>query len=337
MDLVLYGQPYRQNAFRRYPGALYGVGLWLVSFVLLWAVLSVNWGTLRSSDAREGFFLVLDVVALPVILSWAYTLHVARQLSRQMESTFHYRVPDPWAVSLWNRFTAWFGRSVWQTRPRVSLTAGSVLVLLTLFLSTSQVSCHDSGGQDASRKERPGYEFILARASWPPAISTFIFESVGRFENSLARWLYVCAQLLAALTLAWSFAIIWIRRLQVAAVYLFRASGVYSLFLIADYASKHLFGLWWSWLILWLAAVLVWLAPWPRGAMASRWRSRLRYGLTVLYSPAVLASLTYLASVAARLPGLAALYAGAHLLTIGYRAAAARTVKDSVAAVAATQ
>jgi hypothetical protein len=350
LDLLLHGHPYQRNSFRRYPSVLYGFGFRLTCVLLVVAILTINWGTLGSTDELDWIFLVLNSFAALAILCWAYTYRVGKQLSRQVTATFHCSLPEPWVIIASKHLHSWFERSLWQTRPRMPLGIGSVLVIVTLFMSTSQISCGQrqtvlrlssyeqnhktsksiQGTPPQPTKERPGYELVLGTATWPPAIS-FLFESADHLENSLGRWLYVGAQVLAIVTIIWSIATVWISKLRPIARYLFCASGVYSLFLIADYASKHLLGLYWSWLILWSTTILIWLAPWPQGQVAKRFRCRIRDTLALLYIPAVIASLTYLATVFTRLPGLAMLYIGVHLLTIGYMALARGAAKEHIA------
>src|SRR5262249_6390656 len=146
----------------------------------------------------------------------------------------------------------------WKRQPRPSLVAGSLLVLLTLFLNTAQLSCKRPGfsasgtsrkalGGEPATAYRPGYELILDRADWPTSVG-WLFSDVSPFENSLGRWMYAVAELLAITALgsiiAYQMHWKWVRR----AVPLFSSvSMVTSLYLVTNYASSHLLGFWNLW------------------------------------------------------------------------------------------
>lgn len=122
---------------------------------------------------------------------------------------------------------AWAGGHAWaltlvaQIRPSLSLAAGSVLVLLTLFLPIAY---------DACGPPRKGYEFLSGRGIWP-GLLTFVF-------SGWERGFYVLALALASFTLLLVLVSLGrpalLRRLRLI-TWSFAFAGAFSLFIMADF------------------------------------------------------------------------------------------------------
>jgi hypothetical protein len=107
-----------------------------------------------------------------------------------------------------------------RIRPRLSLTTGSLLVLLTLFLPI---------GYEACGPPRTGYELVRGQGDWPSFLG--ITSAAG------GRGFYIACLLLAAITLL--FVLLSVSRPQVSrrpalVIGMFRLAGTVSLFLIFD-------------------------------------------------------------------------------------------------------
>lgn len=122
---------------------------------------------------------------------------------------------------------AWAGGRGWaltlvsQIRPRLSLAAGSVLVLLTLFLPIAYEACGPP---------RKGHEFIRGKGIWP-GLLTFVFPG-------WERGFYILALALAACTLLLLLASIRrpaLLRKHALITWLFALAGAFSFFVIVDF------------------------------------------------------------------------------------------------------
>ncbi len=122
---------------------------------------------------------------------------------------------------------AWAGGRGWaltlvsQIRPRLSLAAGSVLVLLTLFLPIAYEACGPP---------RKGHEFIRGKGIWP-GLLTFVLPG-------WERGFYILALALAACTLLLLLASIRrpaLLRKHALITWLFALAGAFSFFVIVDF------------------------------------------------------------------------------------------------------
>ena len=121
----------------------------------------------------------------------------------------------------WARGRGWALALVWQIRPRLSLAAGSVLVLLTLFLPTAYEACGPP---------RKGHEFIRGKGIWP-GLLTFVFPG-------WERGFYILALALAAFTLLLLLASVRrpaLLRKHALIIWLFALAGASSFFAIVDF------------------------------------------------------------------------------------------------------
>jgi hypothetical protein len=323
LNRLLYtGEP-RRNLYRKYPSILVQYAFW-GTVLAFWAIILVTWEELKTVEASI-FLISFDVVMTGAIYSFVYTRYTGRKLLRQVHETFGRELP----ADAFTRISQW-ASVAWKRRPRPSLVVGSLLVLVTLFLNTAQLSCGRAGSsRKGDTKEtqavktvtpyRPGYELILNRADWPTAIG-WLFSSLTPFENSIGRWMYSIAELLATAALGSivAYRMRW-KWIGPTVQLLSSVSMVVSLYLITNYASKHLLGLWNMWLVVWISTSLIWIAGYhPASRNRIRWLHRARAVLPVIYLPVVLASATYMGETLTRLPGLSVLYFGAHAMTVGY-------------------
>jgi hypothetical protein len=125
------------------------------------------------------------------------------------------------AERAWARGRGWALTLLAQIRPRVSLAAGSVLVLLTLFLPIAYEACGPP---------RKGHEFIRGKGIWP-GLLTFVFPG-------WERGFYILALVLGAFTLLLVLASFHrpesLRRHTLVA-WLFALAGAFSFFVAADF------------------------------------------------------------------------------------------------------
>jgi hypothetical protein len=138
------------------------------------------------------------------------------------------------AARAWARGRGWALTLVSQIRPRLSLAAGSVLVLLTLFIPIAYEACGPP---------RKGHEFIRGKGIWP-GLLTFVFPG-------WERGFYILALVLAAFTLLLLLASVRrpaLLRKHALIIWLFALAGASSLFVIADF--------FWIFVGDWLEAVL---------------------------------------------------------------------------------
>jgi len=122
--------------------------------------------------------------------------------------------------SLWGAACHRVGTPLSRIRPRVSLAAGSILVLLTLFLPV---------GYEACGPARTGYELARGQGLWP--------SFLGFTSDAAGRDFYIACLLLAALTVL--FVLLSLLRPDLArsaslTAGLFRLAGTVSLFMIFD-------------------------------------------------------------------------------------------------------
>jgi hypothetical protein len=125
------------------------------------------------------------------------------------------------AERAWARGRGWALTLVGQIRPRLSLAAGSVLVLLTLFLPIAYEACGPP---------RKGHEFIRGKGIWP-GLLTFVFPG-------WERGFYILALVLAAFTLLLvlaSFHRPESLRKHALVTWLFALAGAFSFFVIVDF------------------------------------------------------------------------------------------------------
>ena len=125
------------------------------------------------------------------------------------------------AERAWARARNWALTVVSQIRPRLSLAAGSVLVLLTLFIPIAYEACGPP---------RKGHEFIRGKGIWP-GLLTFVFPG-------WERGFYILALVLAACTLLLLLASVRrpaLLRKHALITWLFALAGASSLFVIADF------------------------------------------------------------------------------------------------------
>lgn len=141
------------------------------------------------------------------------------------------------AERVWGRGRGWAEKLAAQIRPRVSLAAGSTLVLLTLFLPIAYEACGPP---------RKGYEFLRGEGIWPGVLSFVVHWG--------ERGFYLLALGLAAFTIL--LVVISSRRPEslrkrAPITWLFAIAGALALFVTADF--------FWIFLGLWMESLLKWL------------------------------------------------------------------------------
>lgn len=124
----------------------------------------------------EAMWDALGLFIVAVFYLAAYREHVARSLDAQVESLLAIELPRSIMWRFWQRSCNLFRRLRGHALPRIYLSAGSVLVLLTLLLPISMVSCNG-----LQIKYGNGYELIRGKAFWP---SAFYLEHLGPAVSS---------------------------------------------------------------------------------------------------------------------------------------------------------
>ena len=337
LDQLLFAESVSKNPYRLFPAALRNHSFWIAFVVLIFTIADITWSSLKGFDVVV-WLILLNILAAAVAYSSAYCHSVGKKLARQIHETFGCPVPQDWIGKFWERSAACLGRALWQKRPRFSLTLGSLLILATLFLNSAEVGCKSSQGPQPSSaspnsaspatgkspapgsesKYKPGYTLLTGEADWPTSVG-FIFDDVDLRENVLGRAVYAAALAMAVSTLICAGMAFRSSLSPKMASILVRVAVVISLYLITNYSSKHLLGLYKVWVIPWTLTALGWLAlaqsHQPRRIEA--WR-RVRETVVLAFVPICFASLTYMGSVIGHLPGLTVLYVGVHLVALGW-------------------
>src|SRR5882762_2415063 len=121
----------------------------------------------------------------------AYYLHVASRLNAAVRRAFGYMQSEPWRHRLWQSWKDLGSRARKRLGFSIPITLGSLLLLLTLILPISIISCNDAlrHPQDYQGKLMPfstvtrgesglspafinfgrGYKLFLGQSLWPPA------------------------------------------------------------------------------------------------------------------------------------------------------------------------
>jgi hypothetical protein len=337
----------QESTFVRHPGDyirwLQRFWLLLLVYLLLHVIVSEPpWQ--HDSELFWQALWVSGLVGTLGIYAAAYIRYACRQLEAEVAAMIEWTPPVPWTARQWDRgrrLVAWVRA---RLRPRVSLSTGSVLILLTLVLplALSEGNCGPT--------DEPGYKLITG------ADGTFWYSSyllgdrgllhrrlVKASVNELGRSLYALAASASLLTLLLVFVerirgSRWLRDSR-----LLRAmsalTGTIALFALADYASLGLGALMFGvepgllWVCGWLVPVILWLrfALSSEPSAKARW-PRLRSRLVVFYLPLVLSyiGLMLLFVLSLDMWGLPVYLVGVLLLASGYlRLAADQAVAEA--------
>lgn len=332
--LLIAPDPARSQPWARHPGtylrALYWLALALLAVPLYWMARFP--GASLDTDTWLTALGISGYVGLAALYLAGTIHHVCRQLERQVEAVTGWQAPPTRMARLWARVTRWTQRQRARLRPGISLPAGSLLVLLSVYLPLTTDGCSVGTGADV----------LLGKRKW---VSANFIEGIPGFDWA-TRGLYAAGVLLALVSLALVLVPVWRRRLQGSPRVrrgLWIAAGALSLYVLADYAWFVIllagvglaeFGLWeedslWvSLATLALVWVLYWLVPlalWIRYGLTenpqrhARWPD-LRNKLVVHYLAALLAGLFMMAFALIDEPlwGLLTYFFGIHLLALSY-------------------
>lgn len=297
---------------------------------------------------------VSQILLTAAFYTLAYCLYVSSTLDAQVASATGL-IPRPSRLlTIWKRGIGWIWSKLSLLKPTVSVSTGSLLILMTLFLATSVDSCF--GGhrgydlvrgwaeestrnkadeffeadpreylQDEETTEEP---FKKRKVYW---LGMFGFSNYG---NYVGRSLYILGLVLAIL----AFFGLLIARTSSASyqnqrwrLWLYGVAGTLSLYVLSAYyflllslsfpdsTSAH-----YSLLALWLLYWLIPVALWFRFAFSRRNETRARWPavrsvLIVLYAPvAIFTCLFLVLAMVGGLNGLLAYVVGVNLLWLGY-------------------
>lgn len=333
VDHLLFGAGRRGKApFARHPGQM-GGAVYLLCVALFFGFLlrigSPLWAFLVDLLQRDGGLLIL-VLVLPFVqmlllvafFSTAYSTMVSAEIREQLSSLTGRPSPPDGLSRTWRRVMRGAHRLVRRVSPKLSLPAGSALVLSTLLLTFAATASSCSAEEPEART---GYQLLAGRdgALW--------FTSVvgGVFETSTL--LHLVGRCVYALSLSLAVATMVVTVLSVTRPGLLRNRGlVYgllgvslavSLFVLADYAfTMGVFGN-----DLLPVKLAVWLVPlgfWFRHARNGPPPRRVWSTLLAVYAPLVayacLFVLLYRSIGGRPTYGLAAYLLGTLLITLGY-------------------
>jgi hypothetical protein len=260
---------------------------------------------------------LLSVLAILIFYVAAYARSAARGLEMEVADllgqTPRVALVDRIGIKMleWSRRASRLPRR----RPHISLTGGSLLTLLSLALATA-TSCNAG--------PRKGYELILGLndALWFTADG---FSGIS--DQFLGRTIYTASQVVALLTIALLVASSFNSRLRQRkwpCAWLWRASGIVSLFLLVDCGIVAPLGVSilsdMLRLIYWVVPVCLWYfyTLTKKTERRDRWPA-VRSALLVLYTPVLILAIPTLVSKArSGLTGLPVYLTGFFLLTAGY-------------------
>ncbi len=199
---------------------------------------------------------------------------------------------------------------------KVTLSAGGLLIILTLFLTMTQESC--------GKTKHNGLDIVRGAqgATWFTADTIF---GVNSAYNNIARVVYIISICLAVITII----VALIRGIQRGRIALFLSTITFMIFLfsVIDFSlNVPLFSNWFIpvKLLFWLVPIFLWLRYSLFARNPERWLG-IRSVLLTLYTPILV--LAYLV-VGQRvdLPGLVIFLSGLSLLKLGYMQMARRKI-----------
>jgi hypothetical protein len=220
---------------------------------------------------------IVNIVFFPFIFlsiyyAIAYSLYVSTRLQRQFETQLGLIYSLNFFIKFFKKYKERYQQMAAQVKPRLLLTSGSLLTLLTLFLAMSistdgcnkrtisgydivigknesksgfGVNIKSDGSSNAQQEDIGGLRIIdeSIKTPWITVFSESLFESSEnyykfvQFHQTLARIVYTVSLLLAVVTVL--LVIISFKKIKIFLnkhfnTWLFKISGATSLFFIAD-------------------------------------------------------------------------------------------------------
>ena len=303
MDRLLFcGSSPARPAFSRFPASL-ETALFMFSYLFLPVYLFYVGAPFWSSWTTSSIIWNVVVLLTLTFYAIAYAHFAAQRLDQQLVALTKQNSQRNLINSLLERskrIINWLRNTV---PPKLTLSTGSLLIILTLFLAMTQESCGET--------KYKGWDIVrgVPRATWFTA--NWVFGGVDTSYNSIARLVYIIAVCLAVTTIV----VAVVRPLQRAWIVLFLSKITFIVFLFG--LNDFWLGILnWIKLVVWVVPIFLWLRYSVFADNRERWVG-IRSALVVLYTP-VLPIAYFVAVQRSDLPGLFVFLTGLCILTLGY-------------------
>ena len=304
----------KQSRYRRFPGALaaavfVGVYVFLPLYLL---IAGYSFWQFISLDSVLGFLFVFGVLTLYAV---SYGHHITNRLNDEIARLTSEAPRANFIRAVRTRVSNVVQAIGNRVHPRVSLSLGSVLLLLTLGLAISQDSCED--------KTFKGYEILVDAngAYWYPA-SAVLAAGADPVEAFQARIMYTSVLILALLAITLVVLPPLYRKLHHKRFrdVLLIVTGGFLIFTLLDFSADYVFIAPWDGhikLVVLSVLMFVWIfhSFSKRVERRNKWKF-IRASMLVFLTPLIVIAWLY-AIRHLRLPGLIVFITGLHVLFFG--------------------
>jgi hypothetical protein len=324
--LFISDEPNTITPFAKYPSQFEQLLSILITLLLIGYIIIKGWEYWpdRSSSNAGQYAQVLLTITF---YAAAYYFYISSKLEAQIFSLVNRDANDDWRSIVWKKSNSWARLLLSRLKSRISLTTGSLLILITLFLAMAD-SCSPT----------PGYKILLPRNDVTPLkMSWLTAEAVNYWGNIVAfigRSTYAITLFLALLTLIFVITSFFrfniFKRLRLMTI-LFIILGSISIYLILDFAFSIVWlpdSLYPLKIAVWFATIFLWcLFGLSRSKKKHSSWVKIRLVLVLLFIPLVIDACFFLVhAIDNDLIGLPVYFIGVNLLSLSYMQFAKKTI-----------
>jgi hypothetical protein len=324
----------KEGPYRSYPRTLIDVSFWLTVIVLLSMMIWIT-GMKTTDEGRLYVKLGVIVALATAFYSAAYSSLISTRLREQVLARMGSAVPPDRFGRMWWAANHLLVILPSRVRPRLTMTLSALMLLSTLVLQTSQLSCdrvdeeteqqpspaaqakpQEQPKKDVAGDTRSGYQLLKGNADWPPSLFSGLEYAANNNENYYGRILYKLSLLLALAGLLRA-AFIRQKWTRILALPLSYVCAALSVALLCEFANPWFWGSW-TWTIVPSLTLVFYVFARLSQRSKPRRADRIYRSLRMAYVPLLFADSMFLASVLLRVPGLVVLFFAVHAMTLGY-------------------